>query len=86
MAEGKGEQGGLFQTMKQLAEEQLGAAQQAGQEWRKLQTQQLAHMQVAMDESMKLMRMTFDYQMKLGQEWREITSDFVKPFMPNKNS
>jgi hypothetical protein len=86
MAESKGEQRGLFQTIKQLVKDELGAAQQAGQEWRKLQMQQVANMQVAMDESMKLMRMTLDYQMKLGQEWREFMTDLVKPFMPSKNS
>lgn len=78
------EQTGFFGTIKQLAEEQLGAAQHMGAELRKLQTQNMANMQVAMDESMKLVRATLDYQMKLGEEWRAMSAEAIKPFMPTR--
>jgi hypothetical protein len=84
MAETKTERAGVFGTIKQLAEEQFGAAQQLGQELRKLQTQNMANAQVAMDESMKLMRATLDYQMKLGEEWRSMSAEMLKPFIPTR--
>jgi hypothetical protein len=74
------EKTGIFDTIRQLAADQVGALQTVSHHLQELQAQNMDHARVALDENLKLMRMTWDYQVQLGNQWREMSMDMFKGF------